>query len=397
MSDGLADFRAEVRRWLLENCPPSLRQPYGDEGEQVWGGRNPGFRHPDQALWLQRMADKGWTAPEWPTRYGGAGLSRDERRVLREEMSALSCRPPLHSFGIAMLAPALLRYGSEEQRLEHLPPMARGAIRWCQGYSEPGAGSDLASLRTAAVRDGATYRVSGAKIWTSHADLSDWIFCLVRTNAAGDKRDGISFLLIDMRSPGIDVRPIKLISGASPFCEVFFDDVVVPERNRVGKEGEGWDIAKYLLTHERSMISGLSGRTRDGDSLGALAMAAVGSERGRLSDAALRVEIANFEIDALSFRYAKARVGGAASQGIGAQSSALKYYGTELNKRRRELVMDIEGAAALSTPWDGEASAPKFSASARAWLRSKANSIEGGTTEIQLNIIARRILGLPQG
>lgn len=393
MSGDCDAFRAGTRAWLEANCPAAMRQPYADESDQVWGGRNPGFRQREQELWLRRMVDKGWTAPEWPVQYGGAGLTRDERRVLREEMAVLSCRPPLHSFGIAMLAPALMKFGSEAQRLDHLPRMARGEIRWCQGYSEPGAGSDLASLRMAAKRDGDVYRVTGSKVWTSHADLSDWIFCLVRTDNCGDKREGISFLLIDMASPGVSVSPIRLISGASPFCQVFFEDVEVPCANLVGAEGDGWTIAKYLLTHERSMISGLGGRKSRDKGLGAMARERLGAANGKLDHPGLRSDIASFEIDSLAFQFARDLIrSGGGGQDPGAMSSTLKYCGTELNKRRLELTMDIEGLAALVTPEGGG----ELSATARDWLRSRANSIEGGTSEIQLNIIARRILGLPR-
>lgn len=394
MSEELESFRKEARAWLEVNCPPSMRQPYTSEAEYIWGGRKAQFDPPEQEPWLQNMAQKGWTAPDWPIAYGGAGLGREERRILREEMSRLGCRPPLHSFGISMLAPALMKFGSEEQRLEHLPAMARGEIRWCQGYSEPGAGSDLASLRTSAIAEGEFYRVNGSKIWTSHADKSDAIFCLVRTSDAGDKREGISFLLIDMETEGISVRPIRLISGASPFCQVFFDNVLVPARNRVGREGEGWKIAKYLLAHERSMISGVGGKAGTSNDLAERALRCVGEVDGKVRDPALRSEIARYDIDALSFRYAKELMrSGAQGQDMGAMSSALKYYGTELNKRRRELAVDIEGSAALMLQGDDQARA--FTSTAAEWLRSKANSIEGGTSEIQLNIIARRILDLP--
>ena len=394
MIEGLDAFRTETRAWLEANCPPAMRTPYRSDTDYIWGGRKARLSA-DQQAWLARMAQKGWTAPEWQLEHGGAGLSKDQRRVLREEMSALGCRPPLHSFGISMLAPALLKFGTEEQRREHLPRMARGEIRWCQGYSEPEAGSDLASLRMSAVCEGSHYRVNGSKIWTSHAELSDAIFCLVRTDATGRKQEGISFLLVDMDTPGIRVSPIRLISGASPFCQVFFDDVLVPCENLVGHEGEGWIIAKYLLTHERSMISGVGGKSDSDDALSALAKERIGLADGKLRDPALRAQIAAYEIDALSFRHAKSlmRSGGSPRE-LGALSSALKYYGTELNKRRRELAMDIEGAGALAVPTHDD-EGEEFSPAAREWLRSKANSIEGGTSEIQLNIIARRILELP--
>ncbi|HUY26511.1 MAG TPA: acyl-CoA dehydrogenase family protein [Candidatus Binataceae bacterium] len=388
----LETFRKEARGWLESNCPPEMRKPSQSEDDTCWGGRKWKFKSEAQRLWLERMAAKGWTVPEWPREYGGGGLGRDEAKILRQEMRALGCRSPLDSFGIWMLGPALLKYGSEEQKREYLPKIARGEIRWCQGYSEPGSGSDLASLQTRAEDRGDHYLVNGSKIWTSYADRADWIFCLVRTDPAAPKHEGISFLLFDMESAGVSTKPITLISGASPFCQTFFDDVLVPKANLVGKLNKGWEIAKYLLTHERDMIGGM-GQTSENRSLGQIAAESVGIENGVLADPVLRSQIASFEIDAWAFRLTMERVGDQAKVGQAhpAVSSLLKYYGTELNKRRLELVMSAGGASALE--WEGESS--HGGATVRAWLRSKANSIEGGTSEVQLNIIAKRILGLP--
>ncbi len=388
----LESFRKETRAWLETNCPPEMRTPLQSEDDTCWGGRKWKFKSDAQRLWLERMAAKGWTVPEWPLAYGGGGLSRDEAKILRQEMRALGCRSPLDSFGIWMLGPALLKYGSEAQKREYLPPIARGEIRWCQGYSEPGSGSDLASLQTRAEDKGDHYVINGSKIWTSYADKADWIFCLVRTDPAAPKHEGISFILFDMESAGVSTKPITLISGASPFCQTFFDDVLVPKANLVGKLNKGWEIAKYLLTHERDMIGGM-GQTSENRSLGQIASETVGVENGVLADSVLRGQIAAFEIDAWAFRLTMERVGDMAKAGQAhpAVSSLLKYYGTELNKRRLELVMAAGGANALE--WEGERS--HNGTTARAWLRSKANSIEGGTSEVQLNIIAKRILGLP--
>ena len=227
------------------------------------------------------MAQRGWTVPEWPKAYGGGGLSKDEARVLREEMARLKCRSPLTSFGISMLGPALLKYGNEAQKQEHLPKIARGEIRWCQGYSEPGAGSDLASLKTRADDQGDHFLVNGSKIWTSYGDKADWIFCLVRTDFSVKKHDGISFVLFDMATPGISTRPIRLISGYSPFTQTFFDNVKVPKENLLGELNKGWTIAKYLLTHERNMIGGMGLGLRVGGkaSLGQMAVANLGLVR----------------------------------------------------------------------------------------------------------------------
>ncbi len=390
-----AAFRDEVRAWLDENCPPTMRTPYDSEDDIVWGGRNPAFTHPDQRLWLERMGARGWTVPGWPKDYGGGGLDKAEVKVLREELGRIRARPALESFGISMLGPALLKYGSEDQKREYLPQIARGEIRWCQGYSEPGAGSDLAGLQTKAEDKGDHYLVNGSKIWTSYADKADWIFCLVRTDFEAPKHQGISFLLFDMASPGVSTQPIQLISGASPFCQTFFDDVKVPKENLVGELNKGWEIAKYLLTHEREMIAGfgLGGLGRSGGSVAEVAIDKLGLDQGRLADPILRADIARHEMQAWAFALTLERTKdeAKAGQGVGAASSFLKYYGTELNKDRNELLMAVGGSDALG--WEGTSS--NDGEAARAWLRSRANSIEGGTSEIQLNIVAKRLLGLP--
>ncbi|MGF7151410.1 acyl-CoA dehydrogenase [Sphingomonas zeicaulis] len=385
-------FRADTRAWLIENCPAEMRRPMRSEADVCWGGRNARFTSPAQKHWLEVMAARGWTVPDWPTAYGGGGLTPAEAKILKQEMAALGCRSPLNSFGISMLGPALLKYGSEAQKLEHLPKIARGEIRWCQGYSEPNAGSDLASLATRAEDKGDHFLVNGQKVWTSYADKADWIFCLVRTDPA-NKHEGISFVLFDMASPGVSTKPILLISGYSPFCETFFDDVKVPKENLVGELNRGWDVAKYLLGHEREMISGMGLRSGEA-SLGEMALARLGAEPdGRLDDPVLRARIALFELRAEAFKAMSERFIDQLKAGKAhpAQPSMMKYYGTELNKQRHELAMAAGGSDALE--WDSERS--HGGAAARSWLRTKANSIEGGTSEIQLNIIAKRILGLP--
>jgi acyl-CoA dehydrogenase len=392
MAESLEAFRAEVREWLEANCPPEMRQPFQSEDDAPWGGRRFKWSEP-QKRWLDAMASRGWTVPTWPKEYGGGGLSKDEAKVLGEEMRRIKARPPLQSFGIWMLGPALLKYGTHEQKLEYLPPIARGEIRWCQGYSEPGAGSDLASLKTRAEDHGDHWIVNGQKVWTSYADQADWIFCLVRTDFTASKHNGISFVLFDMESPGVSTKPIKLISGYSPFCETFFDNVKVPKSQLVGELNRGWDIAKYLLTHEREMIGAMD-TGGSGPGLGQLAGRLIGADaEGRIADPLLRGDIVRADMDGLAFMLTMERVKdeAKAGQGVGALSSMLKYYGTELNKRRQELFMSVRGTDGLM--WEGEES--RGGAQARNWLRSRANSIEGGTSEVQLNIIAKRVLELP--
>jgi acyl-CoA dehydrogenase len=396
MSDPEA-FRQETRQWLEANCPAEMREPMRDESDACWGGRNPTFKSDAQKSWMDLMGGRGWTVPDWPREYGGGGLSAAETKILRQEMAAIGARNPLMSFGISMLGPALLKYGSEEQKKRYLPEIARGEIRWCQGYSEPGAGSDLASLQTKCEDKGDHWLINGQKVWTSYADKADWIFCLVRTDPAAPKHKGISFILFDMASPGVSTRPIKLISGNSPFCETFFDDVKVPKDQLVGQLNKGWDVAKYLLGHEREMISGMGlGGSGASMTLGEALVEMVGrDENGRMADPLLRADIARFDVDAIAFRAMSERFIDElkAGQAHPAQPSMMKYAGTELNKTRHELVMAAGGSTTLE--WESERS--RGGKAARDWLRTKANSIEGGTSEIQLGIIAKRILDLPGG
>lgn len=389
MSD-LKEFRQEVRDWLVENCPEEMRSPMTGFDDACWGGRNFKFESQAQQDWMNRMGAKGWTVPTWPKEYGGGGLSKEQAKVLASEMKRIKARNPLSSFGIWMLGPALLKFGNEEQKKEFLPPIARGEIRWCQGYSEPGAGSDLAALATKCEDKGDHYLVNGQKVWTSYADKADWIFCLVRTDPTAKKHEGISFVLFDMETPGVEARPIKLISGRSPFCETFFEDVKVEKKNLVGEKNKGLTIAKYLLTHEREMIGGMSSEMRP---ISEVVAGSIGLEDGKLADPMLRAKVAQTEIDEWAYMMTLGRKLAEAKAGasLGADSSMLKYYGTELNKRRYELMMDAEGHDGLE--WEGERS--NDGDLARIWLRTKGNSIEGGTTEVQLNIISKRILELP--
>jgi acyl-CoA dehydrogenase len=392
MSQDLEQFRAETRSWLEANCPAAMRLPFQPE-DVYWGGRNATFISEDQKIWFERMLTKGWTVPHWPTEYGGGGLNKAENKILLEEMTRLKCWVPLYSFGVSMLGPVLLKYGSEELKREHLPKIVSGEIRWCQGYSEPGAGSDLAGLSCKAISDGDDYVVTGQKVWCSYGDKADWIFNLVRTDQEAKKQMGISFVLIDMLTPGVSVSPIKLISGSSPFCEVFFDQARVPKSHLVGNENEGWTYAKYLLTHEREMIGESFGLRSKEESLGDMAIKQIGIENGQLADSVLRADVAKLEINELAFAVTLERVKDEvkAGQGMGATSSMLKYYATELNKDRHEVMVSVAGMNGLA--WEGQ----EFDEGAlsRAWLRTKGNSIEGGTSEIQLNVISKLVLGLP--
>jgi alkylation response protein AidB-like acyl-CoA dehydrogenase len=394
-SADLDGFRTDVRTWLEENCPQAMRTPMAD-GDTVWGGRNATFPNPDAKLWLERMVSKGWTAPTWPAKLGGGGLSQPENRVLQSELARINARPALSSFGLMMLGPALLEFGSPEQLERYIPPIVRGEIRWCQGYSEPGAGSDLASLRTRADDKGDHYLINGSKIWTSYANHADWIFCLVRTNPDVPKHQGISFVLFDMASDGVSTKPIQLISGYSPFCQTFFDDVKVPKEQLVGELNKGWNIAKRLLQHERASIASM-GRRPGGstETLADIAKKYVGESNGGLAEPVLRDQIAQHTMDTHAFALTTRRASEEAKAGMadGAASSMFKYYGTELNKRKYDLLLEVMGTQSLG--WEGDSFEDTELSTTRSWLRSRANSIEGGTSEVQLNIIAKRVLGLP--
>lgn len=386
----LETFRAETRIWLEENCPSEMRSPPRDDDDTYWGGRNATFSSDAQKAWFEACLAKGYTVPAWPKEYGGAGLSAAEAKILREEMAAINARVPLSSFGIWMLGPALLKFGTEEQKLHYLNQIARGEIRWCQGYSEPGSGSDLVSMQTFGADKGDHWEVNGQKIWTSYADKADWIFCLVRTDKT-DKYQGITFMLFDMASEGVSTKPILLISGNSPFCETFFDNVKVPKDQFVGEVNRGWDVAKYLLGHEREMISGAGGGGLT-SAIGA-AMTRHAEKNGDELDPVLRAELAMFDVDALAYAAMGEKFLDEMKNGKGhpAQPNMMKYVGTELNKRRHELMMSAGGSRSLE--WDSAET--KGGKPSRNWLRTKANSIEGGTSEVMLNVVSKRILDLP--
>jgi len=398
--DALETFRQEVREFLEAECPATMRGPADPTGTMNWGGRKREFFQPEEdgERWMQTMAERGWTVPTWPKEYGGGGLDTAHARVLAQEMARIQAKPPLTNLGITMLGPTLLEYGNEEQKQEHLRAIVEGRIRWCQGYSEPGAGSDLASLQTRCEDEGDHFRINGQKIWTTYADKSDWIFCLVRTDPDSPKHEGISFVLIDMDQPGVTTTPIKLISGSSPFCQTFFEDARAEKKDLVGPLNGGWTIAKRLLQFERMSIGGMdSARTRGPRraTLAELAKQQFGDQDGRLAEPGLRDEIAAFDIADHAMRSTMRRAADEARSGgeVGTASSILKYIATENNKRRQEIRVEILGMQGLG--WEGEGFEAEHLQTTRDWLRSKANSIEGGTSEVQLNIIAKRVLGLP--
>lgn len=392
-------FRAETRAWLEVNCPPSMRSRMVP-GEEVNGGSKRRSSNPDAYLWLERMADKGWTVPTWPVQYGGAGLDKGSFLVLLEELQRIDARPPLLGMGVTMIGPTLLEYGSEDQKLRHLPRIARGEVAWCQGFSEPGAGSDLASLQARAEDKGDYYLVSGSKIWTSGAQHADWIFCLVRTDRDAPKHEGISFVLFSMDDPGIAVKPIELINGHSPFCQVFFDDVKVLKQDLVYKVNQGWTVAKRLLQYERSGLAALASAATVGPleriqpelPLPDLAKRYCGGER--IDDAALRRDIIANEMQIRAFLLTQQRsVEESEADTPGATTSVFKYVEAEYVKAQLELQMRVRGAQGLG--WSGENFTQQELAMTRLWLEAKSISIAGGSNEIQLNIIAKRVLGLP--
>ncbi len=384
-------FRAEARDWLAAHFPPQLK------GVEVAMQAAVGPLAGEAKAWRDAVGAMGWGTPTWPKAYGGGGLTVPEARVLAEEMARVGARNPIGGMGVMMFGPTLLEYGSEAQKTRHIPPIVRGELRWCQGYSEPGAGSDLAALQTKCEDRGDHFLVNGQKIWTSGAQYADWCFCLVRTDTTR-KHEGISFLLIDMRTPGIEVRPIKLISGASPFCETFFTDVKVPKENLVGTLNGGWTIGKRLLQHERSGLSGGAGSAgRGGETrpLDAVAKAYVGvGPDGRIVDGDLRARIIRHQMEAKAFGLTLARAQAEARGGGGpsAATSIMKNVGARVAQERAELLIEIMGPQGLG--WEGEGFSQEELATVRAWLGGKAVTIYGGSTEIQNNVIAKRILGL---
>ncbi len=384
----LAGFRAEAREWLERNFPKSLAGR-GDEYFDI------GPRYPegeDWAAWRRAMADKGWGTPTWPTEYGGGGLTRQQATILHEEMERIGAFTPMVGIAQNMLGPTILEFGTEEQKRRHVPPVARGEVIWCQGYSEPGAGSDLASLKTRAEDMGDHFLVNGQKIWTSGSMYADWCFCLVRTDTE-HKHEGISFLLIDMATPGIEVRPITLISGKQTFAEVFFTDVKVPKENLVGGLRQGWSIAKRLMQFEREGIGARRQTVGELRPVDVVAKEYVGTDaEGRIADYDLRARIARHQMWERAHRLTVDRVAEESKTGPSEATSVLKNAGSHALQTRGELLMEIMGHNALG--WEGDDYSEVEKESTRQMLQNKAHSIYGGTYEIQANIIAKRILGM---
>jgi alkylation response protein AidB-like acyl-CoA dehydrogenase len=388
ITDPLDDFRQEVRTWLAANFPKSLAGSAPKAGAPEPDGE-------DVRRWKTVLCAKGWGTPTWPKAYGGGGLTAIEARALREEIRKVGGWNPIGwGMGVRMLGPTLLEYGTEAQKQQHIPPITRGETRWCQGYSEPNAGSDLASLQTKAADMGDHFLVAGSKTWTSGAQYADWCFCLVRTDPTR-KHDGISFLLIDMKSPGVEVRPIQLISGRSPFCETFFTDVRVPKDNLVGPLNGGWTVGKRLLQYERQRNEDAPVRATDTRPIEAVMAAYVGLDaQGRLADADLRTRLARHAMERQAFSLTQQRAAVEASGGgPTAATSILKNVSSLLVQERAELLVEAMGGQGLG--WEGEAFQAEELACVREWLSGKANTIFAGSYEIQNNIISKRILGLP--
>ncbi len=386
----LEGFRAEARAWLEQSFPKSLRADPEATAEIIPGAE---VLSGDALAWKQAMAAKGWGTPTWPKTYGGGGLSPAEAMVLAEEMAAIGAYNPIVGMGTSMFGPTLLEYGTEDQKQRHIPPIVRGELRWCQGYSEPGAGSDLASLQTKCEDAGDHWKINGQKIWTSGAQYADWCFCLVRTDTSR-KHEGISFVLIDMHQPGVETRPIKLIAGTSPFCETFFTDARVEKNDMVGPLNGGWSVGKRLLQHERSGQGG--GRLMGaGKTLKTIAHDYLEGEEDELGAVDLRHRVIAQAVDSRAHALTMKRASEEARGNLNpsATTSVMKNSSTRIGQDKAELTLEIMGSQGLG--WDGDDFTPEERQAVRAWLSGKATTIFGGSFEIQNNIISKRILGLP--
>jgi alkylation response protein AidB-like acyl-CoA dehydrogenase len=392
----IEDFRQEVKQWLTENCPDSAR----GKGEPITLGSKRPMSDPSLLEWRHKLGAKGWTIPGWPSEYGGGGLTTAEIRVLYEELRLIKARLPLGGMGVSMIGPTLLEYGTEEQKLRHIPKIASGDVSWCQGYSEPGAGSDLASLRTKAEDKGDFFEVNGQKIWTSGAQFADWIFCLVRTDFDVPKHEGISFVLMDMDQAGIKTKPIRLISGSSPFCETFFDNAVAHKNDLIGQLNRGWTVAKRLLQHERSGQGGLGDasarRVMPQPNLVGIAKEYIGVDAsGKIAEIEAREQVTRFAMNRRSFELTqqRARQENESGKTMGEATSIFKLYGATMGRDSAEFVCKLKGTQGFG--WQGDSFSSTELESTRNFLSARAHTIYGGTNEVQLNIISKRVLGLP--
>ncbi len=373
-------FREEVRKFVTDRLPSHIRH-------KVMNGIH--LERNDHVLWQRTLHQRGWGGVGWPREFGGPGWTPTELYIFEEEC-AKGGAPRLISFGLKMIAPVLMAFGNPEQQARYLPKIMSAEEWWCQGYSEPGAGSDLASLKTRAVRDGDHYIVNGQKTWTTLGQYADWIFCLVRTDPEAKPQRGISFLLIDMKSPGVTVRPIITLDGAHEVNEVWLEDVRVPVANRIGEENQGWTYAKFLLGHERTNIAGIGIAKRELARLKRIAAA-----EGRLDDALFAARVAQIEIDLMALEITNLRVLSAegAHQAPGPEASILKIKGSEIQQAIAELMMQAVGIAAL--PFHQTGIGPDYADNlAAGYCNLRKLSIFGGSNEIQKNIISQMIMGL---
>jgi alkylation response protein AidB-like acyl-CoA dehydrogenase len=381
-------FRDHVRAWLRENLPEDLRDKVQ---------RNAHLSKEDLLRWHRILAAQGWIAPSWPREWGGTDWNVVQRYVFEEECGYAGT-PPLVPFGLTMCASVLLRFGTPAQKQRFLPRIYNGEDFWCQGYSEPGAGSDLASLKTRAVRDGGDYVVTGQKTWTTLAHYADWIFCLVRTEASDKKQEGISFVLVDMKTPGITVRPLVLMDGGHEVNEVFFDEVRVPAENLVFEEGKGWTVAKYLLGHERLNTARIGTSRRELERLKAYAAKQMKNGRPLLEDTRFRDRVAQVEIELMALEITNLRFLDALRSGkpVGAEASMLKITGTEIQQALTELMMQAAGPLACAVrAVDAFDDADSFTATlAPRYCNYRKTTIYAGSNEIQRNIVAKVALGL---
>jgi alkylation response protein AidB-like acyl-CoA dehydrogenase len=381
-------FRDEVREFFATEWNDDI----------IKGLKNPETFRETMTAWHQTLYKKGWAAPNWPEEHGGPGWTSTQKYIFDYERAAAGAQG-LMPFGLSMVGPVIFTFGTEEQKQRFLPVILDGTEWWCQGYSEPGAGSDLASLKTKAERDGDHYIVNGAKIWTSYAHQSDWIFCLVRTSTEGKKQEGISFLLIDMKSEGIKVNPIITIDGGHSLNETEFNDVRVPMDNLIGEENKGWTYAKSLLAHERTGIASVSDSKRNLEQVKELASAEIGGGRRMLDDPGFQSRLSDIEVELMGLEYTELRVLASVATGgaPGPESSLLKIKGTEVQQRIQELRMDVAGYyQGVFVPEGGEdVSGHEFGDFARyRYMYGRAATIYGGSNEVQKNIIAKAVLGL---